>query len=233
MHSILTKETETNSDFFLLDNDDFKYILKNVAIKKPSRFTRKLDLEELSDKVDWFGYNNKNILISQSYSTSTFINTLSAISPVTLKPVEGEKTSSVFQDTRNMYQVFYYVNQFKRSRISEEIDIPEKSDEFILFTSIACKFMDIEEVDEIYVDRYLDEYLIYVMLNNDKYDSVLMDKLIERELKVFDLLPNLFLNFKYIPNKFIGKDDIIPIDAKLIYQEQGAKIRYQGQYAFC
>lgn len=82
--------------------------------------------------------------------------------------------------------------------------------------AINENFAGIETIDSIYAatdDQGID---VFVFLNNDHYDRDLMDILLDKEIKILDLYPDLDLDFQYIPLLGHQPEAFVPVSAKKI-----------------
>jgi len=64
---------------------------------------------------------------------------------------------------------------------------------------IYTQYQHIDQVQAIYGQDLPEVYNVYVLLNHDRYDEALMDRLLDQEEFVLDLHPDSFLQFYYLP----------------------------------
>lgn len=110
-----------------------------------------------------------------------------------------------------------YLNQ-KYLTIKCAPDFTEKSDEDFEILLVA-EYRTIPEVKAIYVDEYLDEKQIKVLLSIKQYDDMLMEVLISKELTISEYFPDIIATFDYTPDLVDEGHSIISENTKLIYEK--------------
>ncbi len=110
-----------------------------------------------------------------------------------------------------------YLNQ-KYLTMQYASDFTEKSDQDFEMLLVA-EYRTIPEVKAIYVDEYLDEKQIKVLLSTKQYDDMLMEVLISKELKISEYFPDVIATFDYTPDLVDDRHSIISENTKLIYEK--------------
>lgn len=82
-------------------------------------------------------------------------------------------------------------------------------------------FRSVTKVAAIYVGKYLDEKLVYVMVDMDSYDLELMEALLDREYEIKSRFPSVALSFSYLPLHGRNPAELAGESAVLIW-ERGA-----------
>jgi hypothetical protein len=88
-------------------------------------------------------------------------------------------------------------------------------------SKIASSFNKVNEVLSIYTQKHGRELRVYVLINSQKYDGRLMDKLLNIEYNLHDLQieqGRILLNFSYIPRIYKSKSDVLHPNNKPIFE---------------
>ena len=95
---------------------------------------------------------------------------------------------------------------------------PPPDPETVLELEVVKQFKTLTEVQSIYTDRYLDRKQFLVFTSNERYDDLLMDRLllIERGLRLSHR--KLPASYVYIPRLYQSPREIVPHESKLIYE---------------
>lgn len=83
---------------------------------------------------------------------------------------------------------------------------------------LVVKYKDISEVKAIYIDEYLDDKNITILLSIKQYNDKLMESLIQKEIDISNVFPNIIANYNYIPDLIDDKKSIIGEKTKLIFE---------------
>lgn len=86
--------------------------------------------------------------------------------------------------------------------------------------AVVGEFATVPEVALIYSDRFRSEYTFSVFVRGDQYNDVLMDAVLDRELRLvkrFAPLPIMFHYLPYVPGTF--HRELIRQAAKLIFED--------------
>src|SRR4030042_5631009 len=86
------------------------------------------------------------------------------------------------------------------------------------FGVLVEKYKYIPEVKAIYIDEYLDEKNITILLSINQYDDKLMEDLIQKELDISKIFSDVVATYNYIPDLIDNKESIIGEKAKLIFE---------------
>ncbi len=108
-----------------------------------------------------------------------------------------------------------YLNQ-KYLTMQYVSELTEKSDQDFEMLLVA-EYRTIPEVKAIYVDEYLDEKQINVLLYTKQYDDMLMEILISKELRISEYFPDIIATYDYTPDLVDDRHSIISEKTKLIY----------------
>lgn len=81
---------------------------------------------------------------------------------------------------------------------------------------VASRFSSIGEVVEIYFHWELSEMVFTILLDNDHYDSALMQRLIDIEIELLDEISRLALSFSYFPEE--AKPYTVAQNSKLVFK---------------
>jgi hypothetical protein len=101
------------------------------------------------------------------------------------------------------------------SLVKKEHSPKEMEHEALL--NLAMEFSKVEKVKSIYFQRYREEIQVYVLLSISRYDSDLMDILLDREYDIRKRFPELVFEFFYPPADISDKKDFIHPQAQCIY----------------
>jgi|GEM_PF-3119673 len=96
-------------------------------------------------------------------------------------------------------------------------DIQEKTEDYFE-TLVFVKYKYIPEVKAIYIDEHLDEKNVTIFLSVKQYDDKLMETLIQKEIDISKLFPNIFANYNYVPDLIDDKKSIVGDKTKLIFE---------------
>lgn len=107
-------------------------------------------------------------------------------------------------------------NYMERSLYCFLEPVAEKDEELEL--EVAKKFKELDEVELIYVDTYMESKRFKIFTSNTRYDDQLMDKLLEIECEFKSIYRDLFPMFEYIPRIYNSVDEIVRKGSKLIYR---------------
>jgi len=103
--------------------------------------------------------------------------------------------------------------------------VAEKDEELEL--EIAKKFKELDEVELIYVDTYMESKRFKIFTSNTRYDDQLMDKLLEIEFEFKSIYRDSFPRFEYIPRIYDSVSEIVRKGSKLIYR-RGYYVIFSG-----
>lgn len=87
-----------------------------------------------------------------------------------------------------------------------------------LKNNIINAFKQIDEVESIYVQKDTYEWKVIILLNNNRYDDKLMDKLLDIEYDLHNRDEDPLLDFSYIPKIYNNKWDILHPSSLLIFE---------------
>ncbi len=96
-------------------------------------------------------------------------------------------------------------------------DIQEKTEDYFE-TLVVMKYKYIPEVKAIYIDEHLDEKNVTIFLSVKQYDDKLMETLIQKEIDISKLFPNIFANYNYVPDLIDDKKSIVGDKTTLIFE---------------
>lgn len=116
---------------------------------------------------------------------------------------------------------FSYANSISRKYIWEIFDCkpelsPDTEEELEL--DVIRRYMLIPQVMLVYTDEYQEIKRFLVCTSNKKYDDSLMRILLSHEYEIRLSFTSIPFSFEYIPHLADVKSEIVPQDAKLIYQ---------------
>lgn len=123
------------------------------------------------------------------------------------------------KSTENICEDIYdesYLKMILNEGIWGSIAYQEAEDFFE--TLLSVKYKSIPEVKAIYIDEYLDEKNITILISVKQYDDKLMETLIQKELDISKVLPDVVTTYNYIPDIIDDKESIIGKKAKLIFE---------------
>jgi hypothetical protein len=132
--------------------------------------------------------------------------------------------------TPNMYHAFtlqpsspddFYMNKYVRVIVRNLLRLDPLEDKEPDFESlVVLTYGNFDEVKAIYVDEYLEEKKITILLDIKEYDDNLIESLIEKELEIFNIYPDIIATFNYIP-VLIDTDHthIVGKNSRLIYEK--------------
>ena len=83
---------------------------------------------------------------------------------------------------------------------------------------IVAEFVQIDEVESIYMQKFDYELEIAILLSIDKYDDELIDKLLDIEYALQNEIEEPLLSFSYIPKIYNDKSDILHPNNILIFE---------------
>jgi hypothetical protein len=124
----------------------------------------------------------------------------------------------VKQDFEDLYEAVLnerYIKKYIEKNIN--LDIKEKPEEYFE-TLLAVKYRYIPEVKAIYIDEYLEEKNITILVSINQYDDKLMEILIQKELDISKIFPDIIANYNYIPDLIEDRKSIIGEKTKLIFE---------------
>lgn len=96
-------------------------------------------------------------------------------------------------------------------------DIQEKTEDYFE-TLVVVKYKYIPEVKAIYIDEYLDEKNVTIFLSVKQYDDKLLETLIQKEIDISKIFPDIIANYNYIPDLIEDRKSIIGEKTKLIFE---------------
>jgi hypothetical protein len=85
---------------------------------------------------------------------------------------------------------------------------------------LVTGFSGIEAIDSIYTEHYPGKVVITILLSNEKYDESLMDELLDREFDIQDEIPDLTMDFRYIPLLGRRRDECVSPSAGPIFESR-------------
>ncbi len=135
-----------------------------------------------------------------------------------------EYTTTSFQSAyKEWEQQFDVPSTYKESIVDFFGDrtsdvIFETIDEWLI-KKLRVAFLDIEEVDSIYLEKSEPEILVTVLLSNQTYDDELMDRLLDREFDLQEQISNIYLDIYYVPLLERESKDCVSKYAKLVYRK--------------
>jgi hypothetical protein len=84
--------------------------------------------------------------------------------------------------------------------------------------ALIKRLQSIDEVAAIYVGEYLEEKLVFVIIDMDSYDLGLMDALFDREYELKAKFPHATLSFSYLPLQGREPAELVGKGARLIWE---------------
>lgn len=202
MYTLLDSKTKIKEEFFPSVN----------AIFRETRHKSIYDIVQynmnqwLSNDIQSAPQNYKLFFIDQSYRYIPKYST----------PIE----KSIFTSKLEIQQDFNdLLNSFlddEYIRINFNLDVIEKDD---YETLLIVKYKNIEQVEAIYIDEYLEEKNITILLSIKQYDDKLMETLIHKELDISKIFPDVIASYNYIPDLIDNRYDIISEKSKLIFEK--------------
>ena len=92
-----------------------------------------------------------------------------------------------------------------------------------LFKIIVDNYSTFKEVDYIYYNiknknNNNNDILFLIFINCDKYEHELQSNMIEKEINIEDMFDDMYLDFHYIPIKFVNKHHCIDYDSHILYK---------------
>lgn len=86
--------------------------------------------------------------------------------------------------------------------------------------AVVGEFANVPEVALIYSDRFRSEYTFFVFVRGDQYNDVLMDALLDRELRLVKRFAPLPVTFHYLPYLTgAPRRELIRQEARLIFED--------------
>jgi hypothetical protein len=160
-----------------------------------------------------------NSLICESIPTSELDNQIINLSSscILSSNISIDDWSLAYPQENDEVVLDRYLNQ-KYLTMECVSDLTEKSEEDFEILLVA-EFRTIPEVKAIYVDEYLDEKQIKVLLSMKQYDDMLMEVLINKEFIISGYFPDIIATFDYTPDLIDDRHSIISENTKLIYEK--------------
>ena len=121
------------------------------------------------------------------------------------------------EDPQEIDEVIRYLNQ-KYLNMQCVQDFAETSDEDFEILLVA-EYRTVPEVKAIYVDEYLDEKQINVLLSIKQYDDMLMEVLINKELRISKYFPDIVTTYDYTPDLVDDRHAVISEKTKLVFEK--------------
>ncbi len=139
-----------------------------------------------------------------------------------VESAETRESSTEYLPPMENLHIIWSRESFKHSLV----DLEPSREEIINLTMarIAEAYSKVDEVSAIYVSRYLDDITITVLLQNTRYNRILMDKLFEFEYTLHKQNPSLVMEFLYLPRLYEHRADVIHPKAELIYDRETSVI---------
>ena len=92
-----------------------------------------------------------------------------------------------------------------------------------LFKTVIDEYSKFKEVDYIYCSikkNNNNDLLFMIFINSDKYEHELQSNMIDKELDIEDMFEDMYLDFHYIPIKFVNKDHCIDYEKYILLYER-------------
>ncbi|MGB5925209.1 MAG: hypothetical protein WBH01_03850 [Dehalococcoidia bacterium] len=114
-----------------------------------------------------------------------------------------------------------YANLSSRNYVEKALyyflgPVEEKEEELEL--EVVKRFKELDEVELIYADIYMESERFKIFTSNTRYDDDLMDKLLGIEFELRSIYRDSFPRFEYIPRIYDSIDEIVRRGSKLIYK---------------
>lgn len=129
-----------------------------------------------------------------------------------LTPYQPKSTKEICEDVYDENYLKMILNE-KAGTLSAYQEVEEYFE-----TLLVVKYKYFPEVKAIYIDEYLDEKNITILLSIKQYDDKLMEALIQKELDISKIFPDVVATYNYLPDLIDNKESIIGEKAKLIFE---------------
>ncbi|OGW58307.1 MAG: hypothetical protein A2Z09_06240 [Nitrospirae bacterium RBG_16_43_8] len=122
-----------------------------------------------------------------------------------------------FERQQDIEDIYDNLLNEEYTAININSDIQEKTEDYFE-TLVVVKYKYIPEVKAIYIDEHLDEKNVTIFLSVKQYDDKLMETLIQKEIDISKLFPNIFANYNYVPDLIDDKKSIVGDKTTLIFE---------------
>jgi hypothetical protein len=155
------------------------------------------------------------------YESNTFVRDFSTEDKTVLVPIPDREPPLLKNITESTYLYDYDFSSTNIDAIKISLLAFEIVSAFEKWLKV--EFSEVKDVDSIYIEQYQEKTTVIVLLSNEIYDDSLMDDLLDRELRIRNLMPSYFyLDFLYIPLLGLERQARVPQSAKQVYAHKAS-----------